>query len=307
MKDLQKQNISQSIVQAVLWLLVLSIPVGGVRFAGGSWHDGFMCLYQSLPNYVMWMGCFYINYLVYIPRFYQKRKFLIYFVLLFATYIVMGNVNSSLYMLITGREWSGTGNDGLDFVVTISQYLLNMLLCIAAIAFRTQQQYRILQSKVSEMDAAVGNGTVPSVVEAPSITEPAAMPSAPMSAVPSAMDVANASSASDEQPQPEESSFMFVKCEARQVRVNFDDILYISALKDYVRIHLQSQPRPLIALSTMKAMESKLPKSRFCRVHRSHIVAMDKIESVEHNRIAIRGVLIPVSESYQEIFSERLG
>ena len=98
------------------------------------------------------------------------------------------------------------------------------------------------------------------------------------------------------------AEYIFVKCEYKQVRVDLDQILFISGLKDYVRIHLKNQPRPLIALTTMKGIEEKLPVNRFCRVHRSYIVAMDKIESVERNVITIAGEAIPVSEANQDKF-----
>ena len=101
------------------------------------------------------------------------------------------------------------------------------------------------------------------------------------------------------------SSYLFVKNDSKLVRVDFDRILFVSGLKDYVRFHLADTPRPLIALSTMKSVEDRLPADRFCRVHRSYIVALDKIESVEHNRIRIG--LIPVAPAYQEVFMKKIG
>lgn len=103
------------------------------------------------------------------------------------------------------------------------------------------------------------------------------------------------------------SSYLFVKNDSRLVRVDFDRILFVSGLKDYVRFHLADTPRPLIALSTMKSVEDRLPADRFCRVHRSYIVALDKIESVEHNRIRIGDELIPVAPAYQEVFMKKIG
>ena len=100
--------------------------------------------------------------------------------------------------------------------------------------------------------------------------------------------------------------FIFVKCEYKLVRVDLDDILYISGLKDYVRISLKSQPRPLTALTTLKGLEEKLPPQRFLRVHRSYIVAIDKIESLERNRLTIAGELIPVAESSLEELLHRI-
>lgn len=103
------------------------------------------------------------------------------------------------------------------------------------------------------------------------------------------------------------SSYLFVKNDSKLVRVDFDRILFVSGLKDYVRFHLADTPRPLIALSTMKSVEDRLPADRFCRVHRSYIVALDKIESVEHNRIRIGDELIPVAPAYQEVFMKKIG
>lgn len=103
------------------------------------------------------------------------------------------------------------------------------------------------------------------------------------------------------------SSYLFVKNDSRLVRVDFDRILFVSGLKDYVRFHLVDTPRPLIALSTMKSVEDRLPADRFCRVHRSYIVALDKIESVEHNRIRIGDELIPVAPAYQDVFMKKIG
>ena len=68
-------------------------------------------------------------------------------------------------------------------------------------------------------------------------------------------------------------------------------------LKDYVRIFLSDSNRPLIALTTMKAIAEKLPQDYFHRVHRSYIVALNKIEHIEHNRIKIGKEVIPVAES----------
>ena len=106
--------------------------------------------------------------------------------------------------------------------------------------------------------------------------------------------------------QDAQRNFIFVKSDYRQVRVNLDDILFISGMKDYVRIHLASGGRPIIALSTMKAIEEKLPQNQFCRVHRSYIVAISQIESIEHNRIKIGDELIPISENYLDDFNSKI-
>lgn len=104
----------------------------------------------------------------------------------------------------------------------------------------------------------------------------------------------------------ENQDYIFVKCEFKQVRIDLDKVLYVSGMRDYVRIRLKDRKIPVTALSTMKAMEEKLQEPRFMRVHRSYIVAMDKIESVERNCITIGGEVIPVSETNQEHFFELL-
>lgn len=109
------------------------------------------------------------------------------------------------------------------------------------------------------------------------------------------------------QNKEESQEYMFVKCDYRMVRVDFDDILYVKALKDYVGIRLFDKKCPVIALATMKSLEERLPSDRFCRVHKSYIVNMRKIDAVERQRISIAGELIPVSDAYREAFTSLLG
>ena len=106
--------------------------------------------------------------------------------------------------------------------------------------------------------------------------------------------------------QPFQTNYIFVKSEYKLVRVDFDKILYISGLKDYARIYLSDSSRPLIALITLKSLTDKLPADRFCRVHRSYIVALDKIENIERNRIKIGKELIPVSDIHLETLMEKI-
>lgn len=98
--------------------------------------------------------------------------------------------------------------------------------------------------------------------------------------------------------------YLFLKVEYQLVRVAFDDILYIEGLKDYVKIHLQSTTKPILSLTSLKALEEKLPTRRFMRVHRSFIVALDKIEAVSRNTIQIGSAQIPVSDQYKETFNQ---
>lgn len=87
----------------------------------------------------------------------------------------------------------------------------------------------------------------------------------------------------------------------------FSRILYVTGLKDYVMIYLEGEARPLITHVTMKAMEEMLPSGRFMRVHRSYIVALDKIRSVDRNNCVYIGKeIIHVTDAYKEAFNAYL-
>lgn len=98
--------------------------------------------------------------------------------------------------------------------------------------------------------------------------------------------------------------YLFLKVEYQLVRVAYDDILYIEGLKDYVKVHLKNDPKPLLSLTSLKNLEEKLPPQRFMRVHRSYIVGLDKIGSITRTSIQIGDATIPVSDQYKEIFSD---
>ncbi len=96
--------------------------------------------------------------------------------------------------------------------------------------------------------------------------------------------------------------YLFIKSEYKLVRINLNDILYIEGMKEYVRIHLSSQ-KPIMTLLTMKAVEAKLPAEKFMRVHRSFIVNLEKVTTVERFRIVYNDkTRIPVSDNYKEKF-----
>lgn len=100
--------------------------------------------------------------------------------------------------------------------------------------------------------------------------------------------------------------FLFLKSDYKIKRINFDDILYVEGLKDYVKIYTRNDPNPVMSLSTLKLLESKLPENRFMRVHRSFIVNLAKIETIERSRIVFGKTYIPVSDQYREKFQEFL-
>ena len=102
------------------------------------------------------------------------------------------------------------------------------------------------------------------------------------------------------------SQFLFLKSEYKIRRINFNDILYIEGLKDYVKVYLQSESKPILSLNSVKSLEQKLPSEQFMRVHRSFIVDLNRIEVIERSRIVFGKTYIPVSDQYKEKFQEFL-
>jgi DNA-binding LytR/AlgR family response regulator len=103
---------------------------------------------------------------------------------------------------------------------------------------------------------------------------------------------------------PTTGGYIFVKVETKMIRVELDDILYIEGLKNYISIYTRTQR--IITLQTMKQLEEILPPGRFLRVHKSYIVAIDKINSIERQEIYIKDRVIPIGITYQESFFKLL-
>mgnify|MGYP003231625822 CR=1 FL=1 len=95
---------------------------------------------------------------------------------------------------------------------------------------------------------------------------------------------------------------IFVKTEYRLRQIELDKILYIEGLKDYVKIYVEDEPRPMLSLASLKSLEEQLPAERFVRVHRSYIVQPSKIRIIERGRIVFGKTYIPVSDGYKETF-----
>lgn len=272
---------SHIITQVFIWMLVFITPYGYFLAEGFGVVDSLKFMVPFLPMFFMWMIGFYLSYFLFIPKLYLKKKYLLFFIIVFVVYYLLGyltgkisqwmfmpdNINLEDVHIKSGTIWIGT----------MTQVFVNLLLIMTAIAIRVQREQNMahLQQETEKQSE--------------------------VSTVQQTTEVATPAVASQNTP-----NYIFVKCEYKQVRIDLDDIMYISGMKDYVRIRLVSQPLPITALSTLKAIEEKLPDDRFCRVHRSHIVAIDKIESVENNRIKIADQLIPISETYQDRFNGRL-
>jgi two-component system, LytTR family, response regulator len=99
--------------------------------------------------------------------------------------------------------------------------------------------------------------------------------------------------------QPE---FIFVKTENRLEKIMLDDIVYIEGMRDYRRIHTIHKNVKIMTLQNFSEFEKLIPPSLICRVHKSFMVALNKIVSIERSRIKIADQLIPISETYKEAF-----
>ncbi|MCE1199746.1 MAG: LytTR family DNA-binding domain-containing protein, partial [Marinilabiliales bacterium] len=102
------------------------------------------------------------------------------------------------------------------------------------------------------------------------------------------------------------NQFLFLKSEYKIRRINFNDILYIEGLKDYIKVYTTTDDKPVLSLNSMKSLEQKLPEDRFMRVHRSFLVNLEKIDTIERSRIIFGKTYIPVSDQYKDKFQEFL-
>lgn len=103
-----------------------------------------------------------------------------------------------------------------------------------------------------------------------------------------------------------DDKFLFIKSEYKIVRIKLNDIKYIEGMRDYVRIH-QVHEKPIMTLLNMSKIMEHLPLEGFMRVHRSYIVNLDKIQTIERSRIVFdKDTYIPISDHYKDIFQQFL-
>lgn len=98
--------------------------------------------------------------------------------------------------------------------------------------------------------------------------------------------------------------YLFIKADYQTHRIDYGDILYFEGLKDYVKLHTIHSTAPIVFHATMKSIEAKLPAERFMRVHRSFIVSLPKIKTIERDRILFTNRRIPISKQYKPKFDE---
>ncbi|MFT5886240.1 MAG: two-component system LytT family response regulator [Arcticibacterium sp.] len=103
----------------------------------------------------------------------------------------------------------------------------------------------------------------------------------------------------EEKTSTDTADFFFVNVEYSLVKIVFDDISHVEGLKDYIKIFVKNQTRPILTKSTLKGIEERLPEN-FMRVQKSYIVNLDKIQSIRNHRISIDKFDIPVSDTNME-------
>ena len=96
--------------------------------------------------------------------------------------------------------------------------------------------------------------------------------------------------------------FVFIKDGTKLVKVDYDDILFVEGLKDYVTI--VTKTRKIVSLQRLKALEQQLPADRFIRIHHSYIISLKAIDSIHKGAVQIATHLVPISESYRKAFKE---
>ena len=108
-------------------------------------------------------------------------------------------------------------------------------------------------------------------------------------------------------PQPQQLNTLFIRVDSEWRNVPIDQITYVNGMKDYVMFYLDNEPKPLITHLTMKAVEDMLLKDRFLRIHRSYIIAVDKILKVDRNDCVYIGKeIIHIPDGYLQTFRQFL-
>jgi two-component system, LytTR family, response regulator len=108
-------------------------------------------------------------------------------------------------------------------------------------------------------------------------------------------------------PAPNTAEFFFINVDYSLVKVLFADIIWIEGSGDYVKLHLNSTPKPLLVRMSGKLLEAELPADKFVRIHKSYIVAIASITAVRKNSIFIREMELPVGETYRDALRQLTG
>ncbi len=115
-----------------------------------------------------------------------------------------------------------------------------------------------------------------------------------MKAASKAMDILNQKSSA----QPVSNDFFFVKCSQKIEKIILNKITYVESMANYVIIHTEDQK--YVTYLTFKGIEDQLPSDRFIRIHRSYIVALKAIKTIEGSDLIVKGATLPISKNYRD-------
>ena len=98
-----------------------------------------------------------------------------------------------------------------------------------------------------------------------------------------------------------EADYFFLSADYSQIKIVFDDIVWMEGVRDYVKIHLKSTSKPLLFRTSLKSLESQLPPSKFIRIHKSYIIAIAGITSIRKTSLFIKDMELPIGEAFREM------
>ena len=104
--------------------------------------------------------------------------------------------------------------------------------------------------------------------------------------------------------EKDEREYIFVKANKKTININLDSILYVEALGDYVKIF--TQEGHIVTYQSLKGIERLLPSQKFYRIHKSYIVSLSKIKSIEGNMVHMEKATIPIGNNYKQNFFQRI-
>ena len=110
-----------------------------------------------------------------------------------------------------------------------------------------------------------------------------------------------------ESPTETQAEYFFINVDYSLLKVVYKDIKYIEGLKDYIKIHLNSTSKPIVARMSMKSIEEQLPASMFVRVQKSYIISKEYITAIRKNSIFIGNIEIPVGDNYRDALASLTG
>lgn len=99
----------------------------------------------------------------------------------------------------------------------------------------------------------------------------------------------------------------FLNVDYSLLKVFFNDIQYIESLRDYIKVHLKSTTKPVVARMTLRTLEEQLPATKFVRIHKSYLVSLESITAIRKNSVFIKDIELPVGETYREVITKITG